>query len=70
MSNELEDDFDYVMSDTFISETRRVSYRTGFRPHKLQERLTPKQALALSDEEFRRYVQNGCQLPADRPADA
>ena len=62
-----DDDFDYVMSDAFVSQTRRVPCRTGFRSRKLQGKPSIKELLRLSDRDFRRYIRNGCRLPGDQP---
>ncbi|MCS6285203.1 MAG: hypothetical protein H8K08_07220 [Nitrospira sp.] len=63
MTNVPEDVFDYSMSDDFVSETRRVPYRTGFRSRQCKGKLPLSAANKLSDRDFKRYIQNGCQFP-------
>lgn len=60
-----DDVFDYVMSDTFVSETRTHPYRIGFRSRRYSTRPSIKQLLALPDREFGRYLRNGCRMPHD-----
>ncbi|NOT95736.1 MAG: hypothetical protein HOP00_05460 [Nitrospira sp.] len=59
----MKDAYDYSMSDTFVSETRRIPYRTGFRARQYRGRLPIKKVNALNDHDFRRYCQNGCRFP-------
>lgn len=70
----IEDDLcDYPMSDTAICEARLVGlapglpYRLGFRRQRpiAQRRPSLKRILALDDEDFRRFIKNGCQLPGE-----
>ena len=64
MPRELRADlYDYSMSDTFVSETRQVPYRTGFRTRQYRGRLPIKKANELNDHDLRRYNQNGCRFP-------
>ena len=63
MDAAMDDIFDYSMSDDFISETRRVPYRTGFRSRRCKGRLPLSAANKLSDRDFRRYIASGCQFP-------
>jgi hypothetical protein len=62
---EIDDLFDYTMSDAFVSETRPHPYRTGFRSRRYPARPSIKQLLALPDREFNRYLRNGCRMPHD-----
>lgn len=63
MTNDFEDVFDYSMSDDFVSETRRVPYRTGFRARHCRGNLPLAVANRLSDRDFKRYIENGCRFP-------
>ena len=63
MEADLEDMFDYPMSDDFVSETRLVPYRTGFRTRQCRGKLPLEKVNALSDRDFKRYIQNGCRFP-------
>ena len=63
MTNTHEDIFDYPMSDEFVSQTRPIPYRTGFRARQYRGKLLPKKANQLNDHDFRRYIQNGCRFP-------
>lgn len=65
-----DDVFDYAMSDAFVSETRPVPYRTGFRSRKLQGDPSTKELLELSERDFDRYVRNCGRLPKDPLVDA
>lgn len=62
MKSDPEDVFDYSMSDDFVSETRRVPYRTGFRARHCRGNLPLAVANRLSDRDFKRYIENGCQF--------
>lgn len=69
-----EDLCDYLMSDTAICEAPRVAlapglpYHIGFRSKTLSRAGPPtlKQILALDDEQFRRFIQNGCQFHGEK----
>lgn len=63
--NQEDDGYDYVMSDTFVSETRPHPYRIGCRTRRYSTRPSIKQLLALPDREFDRYLRNGCRMPQD-----
>jgi hypothetical protein len=65
MENESADIFDYVMAETFVSETRTRPYRLGFRSRRYSARPSIKQLLALPDREFNHYLRNGCRMPHD-----
>ncbi|MBX9658574.1 MAG: hypothetical protein K2X00_08395 [Nitrospiraceae bacterium] len=62
MSDEQKDVFDYSMSDDFVSETRLVPYRTGFRSRHCGGKLPLGKVNALNDRDFKRYIQNGCRF--------
>jgi hypothetical protein len=66
-SEHQEDVFDYVMSDTFISDTRSSPYRTGFRSRHHPQRPSIPYLLSLCDQEFAAYCRNGCRLPSASP---
>ncbi len=57
------DTSDYVMSETFVSETRPRPYRKGFHSRRYPRRPSLKQLLSLHDGEFDRYLRNGCRMP-------
>lgn len=61
--NDPEDAFDYSMSNDFVSGTRQVPYRTGFRSRHCRGKLPLSTANRLSDRDFKRYIQNGCRFP-------
>lgn len=63
MEDGADDIFDYPMADGFVSETRRVPYRTGFRSRQCKGRLSIAAANKLSDRDFKRYIQKGCRFP-------
>ena len=66
MADELEDVFDYPMSENFVSETRRIPYRRGFRLRRHSPR-TIEDLLALPDRDFDKWVRNLCRLPYGKP---
>jgi len=57
------DIFDYTMADIFISETRPLPYRIGFRPRRHPRRPSLAYVNKLSDRDFAAYVRNNCCLP-------
>ena len=67
---------DYTMSDTAICEARRVGlspglpYGIGFRRSTLPRhgRPTLRGINALPDEQFRKFIQNGCKFPSEARA--
>jgi hypothetical protein len=63
MSHEPQQDvFDYAMSDTFVSETRHLPYRTGFRSRRHPRRPSLAYINSLCDREFTAYLRNDCRL--------
>lgn len=61
--NQQDDVFDYPMGDTFVSETRHLPYRTGFRSRRHPRRPSLAYINSLCDREFTAYYRNGCRLP-------
>ena len=65
---------DFTMSDLALNEARRVgsspgqSYEIGLRRRwrPWARRPALKEILRLSDEDFRRFIQNGCQVQHDQ----
>jgi hypothetical protein len=63
VENQQDDVFDYPMGDTFVSETRHLPYRTGFRSRRHPRRPSLAYINSLCDREFTAYYRNGCRLP-------
>lgn len=61
-SDDLRDPYDYAMSDEFISATRAIPYRTGFRSRRHAPE-TIKDLLALPDRDFDRWIRSLRRLP-------
>ena len=63
--NDTLDDYDYGMSDLFISETRGVSYRLGFksRPVHNFRILTLAEINRLPEKEFLRFIRDHAGRP-------
>ena len=68
-----DDVFDYVRADTFISATSWRPYNVGFRTSQSPVGSKPstnlKGLLSLSDESFRRYLQQAAPHEAERRTD-
>lgn len=62
VENQQDDVFDYPMGDTFVSETRHLPYRTGFRSRRHPRRPSLAYINSLCDREFTAYYRNGCRL--------
>ena len=75
-NSQAQDLCDYSMSDLAICEARRVGlspglpYGIGFRRSTLPRhgRPTLREINALPDEQFRKFIQNGCKFPSEARA--
>lgn len=56
--SDIDDLFDYSMSDQFISETRQRPYRTGYRARSWREAHCFEEAMRLDDREFQLWIAN------------